>query len=542
MVTNLRKMKAKGNTQKFIFGILLLLVGLTFLIANASATVDNVNLISPNNGDSTTKQTLDFEFENEGTLDGVNCTLYIDNINIAVINDLDDDDNEIFEDIDLGLGDYNWNVSCTDNESTKWSNTYNIEIIDAPEYCEDGDNGDFNLEIDDIDSGDEFIVGENIEFTVNVENNGDDDYSVYVEAVLYDLTNDEEISSFKLKKSIDEDDDVDYDVSLEVPYDIDEGNEFIIQVKAYKSGDEDENCNEEAIEVEFDRESNLLVFDKLYLSSSEASCSSYFDVTAKIANAGDDDEEDAKIKVYSTKLGISGEKTFDIDSGDRETYYFTFLVPETAEEGNYTIYATVYYNDLDESKTELLTLTVAGNCKEIDNRTNTTQDIIFNSAQLTSAFTGSSFMIKVDISNPTNTQMEYLVMAKDYSTWASLSGITPSVIVLDAGESSSVYITLVPLTNASESNILDISVSSNGITKEQTLTIPIQKSTQQASIWDQLIFEFKRQWWLVTLNVLLFIGIILLLIALLKPRKRFPNTEIRLRSARNGNGNSKKRK
>jgi len=544
MVTKLSKMKFTGKgilNLAFVFGIFFL------LIASVSATVTSVSLSSPANDYRTTDSTPTFTFTPKGniTSNSINCTLYIDNMGFGYENALDNSQTtSITASPSLGIGSHTWFIGCVDPENSSNSSSRDFEIIETPDFCDDTNDGDFDITIDDIDSGDEFIVGENISFTVNVENNGDDDFSVYVEVRLYDLTDEDEVSVVKIKKSIDEGDDVDYSFKLPVPYNVDISNDFVIQVKAYKSGDEDDNCNEDSIAIDLERESNMVILDRAYTSSDEVTCGSYLDLTARIANAGDNDEEDVRFKVYNSELKIDASKTFDLDSTDRETLLFNFLIPENVTAKNYTLNMIIYYDDGDESNSYTHQINVVGtNCKvtPVTTVANQTKEIIFSSLQMSSAFSGSAFMTKVDITNTNNEETTYMIMAKDYSTWATLSGISPSIVTIAPGQVATVYITLVPTADASGTNSFKVSVTSGSITKEQLVTTNIQTSTQSSSLWDQIVFEFNRQWWLFAINFVLLIGIIVLLVVLFKPRKRFPSTEIRLRTAKNGNGNGKRR-
>ncbi len=550
MVTNLiSKMKGKGILN-FVFILATVLVSI-LLINNVSATVTSISLVSPNSGYKTTDSTPIFEFKPYNNISGynINCTLIIDSNNYGTSNNIKSGyAKKITASPSLNIGTHTWYISCRDSESERNSTSRTIEIIDTPGFCDDTTSGDFSITIDDLDSGDEFTIGENISFTVNVENEGDDDMSVYVEARLYDLTDEDEISIVKIKKTIDENDDVDYSIKLIVPYDVDEDHDFIIQIKAYQSGNEDDNCNEKSISISLERESNLVVLDRAYSSSDQVDCNMYFDFTARVANAGSQDEEDVKFRIYNTELGIDASKIFDLDSGDKETMYFNFLISENATPKNYTLNMIVYYDDMDSSNSYSYKIEVLPTrCKiqtptPYTNYTNVTKEILFTTNQLSSAFTGSQFLIKVDVTNMNNVTSEYLVLAKDYSEWAVLNSITPTMLILAPGQTSSVYIALTPLNEANAVNTFKVSVASGTSAKEQIITVNLQGTSKPASILDQLIFEFNRQWWLFGINLILLIGIIILLIAVFRPRKKtFPAAEIRLKQAKNGNGNGKKK-
>lgn len=552
MVTNLiSKMKGKGILS-FAFVLAAIVVSL-LLIGNVGATVTSISIVSPENSYKTTDSTPTFEFKPYNNITGytINCSLIIDSINYGNSNNIKSGyAKKITASPSLDIGTHTWYISCIDAESQRNSTSRTIEIVDTPGFCDDTTSGDFSITIDDLDSGDEFTIGENISFTVNVENDGDDDMSVYVEARLYDLTDEDEVSIVKVKKTIDEGDDMDYSMKLTVPYDVDEDHDFIIQIKAYESGNEDDNCNEESISVSLEREPNMVVLDRAYSSSEQVDCNMYFDFTARVANAGSQDEEDVKFRIYNTELGIDASKVFDLDSGDKETMYFNFLIPANAVPKNYTLNMIVYYDDLDQSnsytyKIEVLpTKCITQTQTPYVNYTNATKEIFFIVNQVSSAFVGSQFLTKIDITNMNNVTTEYIVLAKDYSNWAVLNSITPTMLILAPGQTSSIYVALTPLNEANAINTFKISVASGTSSKEQTITVNLQGTSQPASIIDQLIFEFNRQWWLFAINIFLLIGIIILLIAVFRPRKKtFPAAEIRLRQAKNGNGdgNSKKK-
>jgi hypothetical protein len=207
------------------------------------------------------------------------------------------------------------------------------------ERCENLDER-IEITIKKPDTGEKFMIGEEIEVRVKIENKLDENTDAEITAYFYDLS-DEEV--------IDEDDEDIYlkdresrevEFRFEVKNRLDDSNNYVIFVKA-----EDEHCNEKMIEVDIEREEDDVVIKGIEYSEN-AECREEMDFIVKAVNRGARDQ-DVVIKVESSELGFSEESDeFELEEyggEDSETRKFVINIPEDAE-GEYKITTNILFN------------------------------------------------------------------------------------------------------------------------------------------------------------------------------------------------------
>ena len=218
--------------------------------------------------------------------------------------------------------------------------------------CVNGTIGDLDVSIEDPDSNDEFSPVDLISIEVNVENNGDDDIDdVKIEATLYDVTNDERIEKVKSEKfDVNEDDDEDISLELEIPDgEIDEGNDFILFVKAFESGNEEKQCAEDSIDIDIEREKDKIVFDELNINPESIGCERELKIETKLNNVGTNEQEVyLQARILNTNL-ISKSDVFTLDDFNEDDHDIVkelmINVPENIKNGNYNLEVAAYYSD-----------------------------------------------------------------------------------------------------------------------------------------------------------------------------------------------------
>ena len=242
------------------------------------------------------------------------------------------------EDMDAGI--YEGTVTVTSGSGT---DTFLLEVRVQPEVCEDGivKDGDpvtpslafFDLSIEEPDDGDDFEPGDTIKVEVKVSNDNDDDMDVVVVAFLYDADDDNELVSAESDpQTIKDGKKEDFILELDIPFtDVDEDNTYIIYVKAYEDGDEDENCNEASKEISIEQPKHLVVVDDFTITPSSAKAGEIISFTVKAFNVGSSDESDVTVRVLNTELGldmVSNEFELDEFDGKEDSAIkrFTFTV------------------------------------------------------------------------------------------------------------------------------------------------------------------------------------------------------------------------
>ncbi len=478
-----------------------------------------VTLLDPPDDYTTQLRSIDFEFRATDNYDlHIECSLYIDDVeedHMTVYSG----DVEIFEVDYISRGIHDWYITCEDEAGNiGHSETRDFEIEEIG-YCKYGELGTYlEISIEEPDFDDEFYVGEEIEVEVEVENDYTKDLDIVIKAQLYNLDDEDDESEEKLEVEIDEGETETYTLNLKIPSSVDESDDFVVNVKVYEDGEEDEQCSEDSVDITIERKNHEIIIDKLSINPTTVECDANFNLNLEIENVGENDE-DVQIKIFNSDLSIEFEKEIPLDEGDDYVLNQVFSVPKDIQEGNYIINVEVNYNEYSGSyhdyTEDKITLKVEGNCLPAAEK-----DVSFTLSQIGDVFVGNDFLTKVVITNTGNVETTYSIEIENYQHWATLTSINPRTITLYKGETGYVYITLKPTENAGDINSFTVQVSFDSITEEQQISVQIRKETEAAAAWSQFLFELKRNWYWAFLNLFLFVIIIILIIHLIIQRGR----------------------
>ncbi|MFH1210059.1 MAG: putative S-layer protein [archaeon] len=416
--------------------------------------------------------------------------------------------------------------------------TFPLLVRVEPPICEDGrrsnsnpvnfDEGYLKVDIDEPGDGDDFKQGGGIDIEVGVTNDDNNDMDVVVEAILYDVNEDNEIVTVESdSKQIEGDGgDENFDLTLTVPYDedLDDSNDYVLYIKAYEDGDEDKNCEYDGVDLEFNRESHEVIVDSFTITPTVTSCGDLVNFNVNALNIGEQDENNVKVTLSNSELGLSlNSNEFDLDDyngNDNEALKsFTFTIPNNAEEKEYLIEARVYYDDQDKSNSEYGTLTVS-NCQPVEE-----QSLVDITQTSFSINKGSSLSIPVVITNNQNTAKTYTIEFNPEGSWADDVSET---LTVNAGQTSTAYLDVTPLTSASGSQTGTVTVMLNGdVVGSEDVTVNIQTTsttpggtgaatyTPTSEFWDSL--KSNTVFWIIG-DIILVILIILVLVLIFRKR------------------------
>lgn len=342
----------------------------------------------------------------------------------------------------VDLDTYRGTIKATANGITQ---TIPLEVEVEPSICESGTQGGLSIDIEDPSSGDEFSPGEAMDIKVRVDNDYSRKLNVKVEAVLYDATDDDEIAKVVSdSEDIDDGDDETFDLTLNIPSDkLDEDNTYYLYVKAYKTTDEEEHCAYDRIEVDIEREDEMVVIDEFSLTKTEFSCTDTITATVTVENTGLEDQDEVSIALESSALGIDFESgkfrvnAYD-ENGNRHTESFVFNA-ETAEEGDYRIIATVYYGD-NEKETKDIIVHVTPCDREAKKLMGEARLLLsMEDEKIVLPYTTKKFVLPLVVENKGGKAATFTVDATEISSWAEVTAIeAPST--LNAGELYHIYV------------------------------------------------------------------------------------------------------
>ncbi|PIN95560.1 hypothetical protein COU56_01230, partial [Candidatus Pacearchaeota archaeon CG10_big_fil_rev_8_21_14_0_10_31_9] len=206
-------------------------------------------------------------------------------------------------------GIYEITFSVNDSEFTT-SQKVKINVLDAkiPPSFKDAPqcsvkNNSITLSIDNPDEDDDFSVLDKIKIKLNIENNLNDDYEFDAEVHLYDIDSEKSVENMDDSIDIDDGDNEDLEFELEIPKKLDDGHDFVIYV--YVEGENGE-CNSEYVDVNIERDDDLIEISSIDLSSASISPGSNVIMQIKLKNLGADDQ-DVKVKLENSELKINFE-------------------------------------------------------------------------------------------------------------------------------------------------------------------------------------------------------------------------------------------
>src|SRR3989344_3096822 len=429
----------------------------------------------------------------------------------------------------LNRGTYDGIVNVTGTGSlTSLPDTFNLEIRVEPEevVCEEGVRGD--LEIQDVDfDEDEFIPGKTMSVDVKVRNSGDDPLDVVVEIFLYNVNEEEFLDQAETDSiEIDEDDSEDFEnIELTIPTDnIAEADNFVLYIKAYEDGNEEDHCDVDQDSLELQLENHEVIIDRFSLLPSTAECGDQISATVDLLNIGTRDESDVYVEVKEPTLGLNERSsTFDLDKfGDRDddaSVRFTIDLPIDVAEGSYPIEAIVYFDDADRTNSEISTFTLTcGEQPEEAAEEEITLELLQSEFNIE---VGDALSIPVTITNTEGASVLLRIEATTSNGWDDSDTKT---IEIDADESRTVYLDLVAPAKAGS---YDVSISVfSGTTSVATDSVSVTvKNKEGAAITGGTTFEPKTvfedipdSFWIIGNIVLVVIAIFFL--KLIFTRKR----------------------
>ena len=280
---------------------------------------------------------------------------------------------------DINLDNYIGRIVIADTAHAQATVTIPLTIKIEPEICSDGrisngisgsvdgpQSGNLRISISNPDRNDDFKINDEISIEVEVENKENKDLDVIAEAVLYDLDRNKKIlpvSSDSLEVEKDSREDFDFTMIVPNDEDIDPGNTYILYIKAYEDGDEDQYCNYDSVEIDLERDDDAVVINSFTINPTVALQESSISFRVGVENIGTDEQRDAYIVLRNEELNLNlRSNVFDLKKYDKSgnDYIFTqtFTVPKDVDAKDYTIEAVVYYNNERDTASKSGTLTV----------------------------------------------------------------------------------------------------------------------------------------------------------------------------------------
>jgi len=441
-------------------------------------------------------------------------------------------------------------ITATSAEGTSVTTaSFNVQKT----FCKAGSVGG-NLEITDIKidnqgegSDDEWKLLDTIEVEVQVDNDGNDDVDdVFVELGLFDSDGNNKVNDLDFDNADEEEFDIgrindgkDETVTFKfkIPTDMDDGS-YRLAVKTYSDDvgeevecvDESTDLSDDIFEnIDIDRETDegkFIAFDNLILTPSQATCEESVSFTFDVVNIGDEDQDQVKVDLISSQLGISEsfEIRNDLDQGDEEGVTFDFIIPNNAQDGIYQLrlsseydYRSGSYRESSEED-KLVPITILG-CQvgspgsSGGTPTPSNTRIASISAVLDSdAMAGEELVVRSTITNLGTETKSFIVDAKDFSSWAELDSISERILNLAGGASRDITFRFNVDADAEgeESFIIEVSSGADFEAREVAVNIEGEGSGSGGITGAAIGFGDNAYIWIIGIvNVILIILIII---------------------------------
>lgn len=417
------------------------------------------------------------------------------------------------------------------------TDTANVDFVVVPEdcLCEEGELGNLELDINEPDNGETYKPGETIELEVTVDNNEDEDLDVEVYAALYDPKEDEIIAEATSEAvDINDGDSEDITLNLEIPVDqeIEDGN-YVLYIKAYEEGQEDDYCVQSSIEIEIEREKNDVIISKFEASPTNVAPGETVDFIVIVYDIGTTDEDDVTVKLIGTELGLKlVSNQFNLEEGtDDDSYYtarFSFVVPSKTAAGEYDITAGVYDEDDDlydtsDATEEFIKIVVGGVGGNVVVPTDEVAIKIENVPTAVEA--GKSYSLPIKVTNGKTVQDTFTVKLTNIDDWATSTSVKS--LTLKAGQTETVYMYLKANEGLSEgkySATVEIKDNAGKVAGTKTITLGGETQTT-ASDWKEY-FGGSKLFWIIGDIILVIVAVFF--IKLIFSRGRKPVKESRL--------------
>jgi hypothetical protein len=367
-------------------------------------------------------------------------------------------------------------------------------VIDEVEFDDDEISPSSSTEIRNFERNQEVEV--KVHFTM--EDNGDsvadsdEEVEVEVELTGYDgdrVRDTEYVDEVKEGESYVE------RLTLSFPWDMDQDYYTLRVYICPRSGD----CIEETYELDVEAEEHGFVIKDVDFSPGlTVEAGRALLTTVRIENIGDEEDNDGvKVKVSIPELGLSASDYLDeVDEDDSVSSEELYIrIPSDTSAGTYDVKVSVTYDDGDETVSEEYTLTVTATEEEVaaeepavESKTVIT---VGPEAQDMTAGQGGA-VYPITLTNAAGEAKTYVISVSGYNSWGSVRLDPSNVVVLEEGQTQTVYLFVSANEDASGSQTFAVTVSAGSeALKQMLLTANVEPAateevSEEASSWDSV--------------------------------------------------------
>ena len=338
-------------------------------------------------------------------------------------------------------------------------------------------------------NGDEFIDGDQLEVERGEEldirvrltagNVSEDDIEIRAEVLGYEYSDHEPIFARAHTFDLDAGDTTYKDLTINLPYKMDRDYYDLRVTVGTRTGASDENTFRLHLKG---IKHSLIIRDVIFNPEPSVESGRALLTTVRVKNIGEKDEESIKVKVTIPELGLSASDYFDeIEDGESETSEELYMrIPECVKAKDYTVKITVEYDEGYETISTEKMITVTGDVcaaeEPVEKKT-----VITVGPETQKVAQGASVIYPLTISNAGNTARTYVVSIDGAESWSTVE-VTPSnLVVLNAGESKAVYVSITPDDDATAGEHMFVLSVKSGDTILKQVTLKADVTAEKSS-------------------------------------------------------------
>jgi len=337
-------------------------------------------------------------------------------------------------------------------------------------------------------NGDEFISGDQLEvergdeLDIRVKLNASDnetDIEIRAEVLGYEYSDHEPIFARVHTFDLDYGDTTYKDLTISLPDKMDKDYYDLRVTVGTRTGESDEYTFRLHLKG---IKHSLTIKDVIFNPEPSVESGRALLTTVRVKNIGEKDEESIKVKVTIPELGLSASDYFDeIEDGESETSEELYMrIPECVKAKDYTVKITVEYDEGYETISTEKMITVTGDVcaaeEPVEKKT-----VITVGPETQKVAQGASVIYPLTISNAGNTARTYVVSIDGAESWSTVE-VTPSnLVVLNAGESKAVYVSITPDDDATAGEHMFVLSVKSGDTILKQVTLKADVTAEKSS-------------------------------------------------------------
>jgi uncharacterized membrane protein len=300
-----------------------------------------------------------------------------------------------------------------------------------------------------------------------------------------------------------------FDMEIDIPVDMDQKNAKLRIAVSDENSDDIELYNYQLNIEGADRDNAVQVRDFVISPSTSIQAGRAASFSTRIQNYGDDDINDASLRVRIPELDLEVfESINELEADETQAFESLLLrIPSDAEPGDYTVEATVEFDRFESTTvTDTLTVTEAATAEddrpEQQTRVTAPDQVDINAGGQTSVF-------PILIENEGSESQTYTLEAQNTNTWGTATFDPGNVVIVEPGQSRTVYLRLTADQTASGDKTFTVNIDADGDSNSFTAVANIQEAQQDNA--GNTTVRTVLEWALVVLIVVLIVlGLVLL--------------------------------